>query len=608
MVPISSGWRGIARPAEHEVLPSARLRVLCVWSHTVGKEAKRARIREAAILMGITPETRTQRAWLTWTIIAPLTVLAVVFVTLRDALTSFRLINEDFALLVNSSRPYFSLSDWHTWFTEGYTSYFLNYPDWPIGGYGFVRPVMNLVFYVQSFVSQLLGDRAYLLAIYVPLAITTGMLVPLFGRYAKVGPTTAGILAITFGLSPVWHEALVWPAIATNTMALTFSVAAILLLQPERGRPSPSRMTAVTACLVFAVASHEAFIFMPLVCGALLYALSSARPRIRELWPLAVPFAYLGLTRVVLESTGVYALDIGMPEIRGRLVRFTMGPLLPYEAERMIFWEPPATALEAIPVLAAILGNAILVTLIIIMILQRRTRQTLCLVAALAISASAGLLMLGAPRFMGVTLVLALVVAFRFVGGHRRAAQLLPALLTAMLLVNVALFSWGVMRAADDHYSNVVFGGAFFDDARDAVREHDPSVVVLVNDRVGYWASRAMLQAVTWPREDIELVVLNNYSGSPDPAAELHVGVDRGVLNVASILGAEQRLRFDGGIPDFSVANAGFTHRALGTAEPDAPGGAFEASKPLAPGDRVLVIGVDPRDESFVSFSTSTAP
>ena len=553
--------------------------------------------------MGITPETRTQRAWAAWTTFAPLTVLTVIFVTLRDALTSFRLINEDFALLVNSSRPFFSLSDWHTWFTEGYTSYFLNYPDWPIGGYGFVRPVMNLAFYAQSLVASSLGDQAYLVAIYVPLAVTTGMLVPLFGRYAKVGPTTAGILAIAFGLSPVWHEALVWPAIATNTMALMFSVASILLLQPESGRPSPRRIAAVAACLVLAVASHEAFIFMPVVCGALLYALSPARLRVRELWPLAVPFAYLGLTRVVLKSTGVYALDIGMPEIRGRLVRFAMGPLLPYEAERMIFWEPPATALEAIPVLAAILGNAILVAAVIFAILQNRTRQTLWLVAALAVSASAGLLMLGAPRFMGVTLVLALVVAFRFIGEHRRAARLLPALLTAIALINIALFSWGVVRAADDHYSTISFGGAFFDDARDAVREHDPSVVVLVNDRVGYWASRAMLQAVTWPREDIELVVLNNYSGSPDPAAELRMDINGGTLHVASILGAEQRLRFDGGLPDFSVANAGFKYKALGAVEHDTPGGAFEASRPLGPSDRVLVIGVDPRDESFVAFT-----
>lgn len=123
-------------------------------------------------------------------------------------LSAFRLRGDDFSLVLNSSWPYVNAGDIVRWFTEGYTNYFNNYPDWPTQGYGFVRPVMNLAFLLQSFLVPLAGERSYLIVNYLSLLAAVGLMVVLFRRYSNATPLVAGIAATAVGLSGVARRAV----------------------------------------------------------------------------------------------------------------------------------------------------------------------------------------------------------------------------------------------------------------------------------------------------------------------------------------------------------------------------------------------------------------
>ena len=528
-----------------------------------------------------------------WTIAIWGSVIAVgalLSVVLWPFWSEFRLRGDDFALVLNSSWPYVSASDVARWFTEGYTNYFNNYPDWPSQGYGFVRPVMNLAFFVQSFLVPAVGEAAYLILNYVALLVSVALLVAAIRRYSNARPLVAAVAAIAVGVSPVWHDALFLPSMGTNVLALAFCIAALVVLDPRRGVPAGVRMVSCVALLVMAVLSHETAAVMPIVCAALLVGMSPTRPRAAQLLPLAVPIALVLAFRVVQSFGSLYvAPQLNSAEVVPRIKYFLLGPLFPTGWVTADLVGGFTTSFEAIAFWLGLLVNVVAVALLIWLARHRPAVRAIALICAVLVACVPGVLMSGQARFMGLSVVVATVV----IAYVASAAPSLRNLFFAVLLVSqVAWFVAGVNVGGEYHTAMVRQAGQFYDVSQTAIRDNQPETVVLVNDRTGFGGARAMLTLAAWPKRDAELVVLNSFTGPADPRAYVDVVRDGSQLRFESVFGPRQLFYFWGANPILSKPVAGFTFTDVVT-NPDGFGGGFRAQGDKGPG-AVLVLGIDP--------------
>lgn len=142
-----------------------------------GKTSKRGTRRRA---IGVIP-AHTRFNW--GMAMASGATIAVLYVlALRQMLVNYRLHGDDFALVLHSSRG-ITAGDVVRWFVDGYTDYFLNYPDWQSTGFAFVRPVANAVFLISGWAEPLIGERAYLLGSYLVPIVTVVVVAAMIQRY-----------------------------------------------------------------------------------------------------------------------------------------------------------------------------------------------------------------------------------------------------------------------------------------------------------------------------------------------------------------------------------------------------------------------------------------
>lgn len=532
---------------------------------------------------------------------ASLVVGAVLLVTLGGYLASYRLDLEDYSHVWFSSAPYTPLSQWSTWFTEGYSEYFVNYPEWHGGGYALARPLMNLLVHAQGALPAFLGDARYLIANYLALLGAVAVLVLLLGQLTDLSPAQRMVAGVAFGLSPVWHQALYWPSLGTNAVALFFSLLGMWVLDLRSARPRANRLVLSALFLVLAVMSHETAVIVPFVCVALHAAWACSWRRTLRLWPLLVVPLTLVVERAVMTSSdGVYALEFTAYGLFLRLARVLVAPFVPFDAMPMVLWERPTSLIGAMPLVSVVIAN-LLIWVMVATAARRRIpsspgleveprRLLLWLLIAVTVSLVPAVMMRGEPRSMGVSFAVSLLM----VGVISRGRQSLRRLVLAVVLVSsVALYAHGVLGTLPSQVDRVTLSGKLFDEAQAAIATEDPDYVVLVNDRAAYYSGMAMLRMAAWPRRDLELIVVSGYEGPPAPGAEFDAVVEDGVLEVRVNLGEGQRVRFDGAEPDFTVPNNGFVYRGLDETD-DAWAGRFVATRQID-GKRVLVIGVDPR-------------
>jgi hypothetical protein len=100
-------------------------------------------------------------------------------------LNAFELSGDDFGLVFNNAPKYVGAPDVARWFTSGYLGYWDNYPGWAPTGTAFVRPLVNLMLYAEGYLAAVWGDRAYLLADYIAVVATAGLVVILMRRYTS---------------------------------------------------------------------------------------------------------------------------------------------------------------------------------------------------------------------------------------------------------------------------------------------------------------------------------------------------------------------------------------------------------------------------------------
>lgn len=526
---------------------------------------------------------------------------ALLGIVARDFLSAYQLHGDDFAPVFHSAAPYFDITNWHTWFTKGWSEYFLNYEGWPVIGSEFVRPAVNLGLHVAGYATPYLGEAAYLAGNYVALVAAVLLTNTLVRQCAEdVSFPVRALVSLAVGVSPVWEYALYEASFATNAYALAFSLAALVALDPRRGLPGGLRLGLCVVFQILAVASHETAIVMPLVCVSLLYALSPAPPPVRRLWPLCLPLIYFALTRVLVQSAGgVYALVPGSVEsVLKRIAAVFVGPVVPFDVMRLSELVRADSADIAVLAYAlALVANIVLVGVLIAALRATPSRMYLAaLIGAVVLARIPAALGRLDPRFLGLGFVVAMVAFLVLTQRTRRGRWQFP-VIALVFASQLALLVNNVYVQRDELTDRMERAGAYFHYVRENVSGIDPTAVVLVNDDVAYFSARAMLAMAAWPRQDVRLVVLNSMSGGPDPRGSVVIGAPDGVLKVAVSLDGEQRVFFAGATPDFGVRANDFLY--AGDAGDGTDVRAFTATGRIDDGS-TLVIGVDPATGSFL--------
>ena len=272
---------------------------------------------------------------------------------------------------------------------------------------------------------------------------------------------------------------------------------------------------------------------------------------------------------------------------------FLVGPFVPYDSVRFLFARIDGlSAGFAVAWTIALAANAIVFGALVVGLWGRdNLRLKLALGAALAMAWFFPLIMDSDPRFMGLSMLVALVAVFALNPGR----PVLRWLVTGGIVCASAVMFVVILSAdmpAEIRASR--FASSFARYLRESISGSGRTEVVLVNDPVGLTSARAMVEMAAWPRTDVRVVVVNSYDGSLAGARESSLTVGEGRLTVSTRFGEGQTLKFWGNAPDFAVSNEGFTYAGV---EADANGGygrSLDASGPVVLG-RTIVLGVDPR-------------
>lgn len=118
----------------------------------------------------------------------------------KDIITTYFPIEDEFALLVNSTNLYGGMNPGE-WFTIGFAKYFTVYPEWTPYYQNILRPVVNLVYFVNSL---LFGNNYgfYLLFSYFINGIAFSIVYYLSRRYLDLSENFSIVAGIIFILNP----------------------------------------------------------------------------------------------------------------------------------------------------------------------------------------------------------------------------------------------------------------------------------------------------------------------------------------------------------------------------------------------------------------------
>lgn len=107
---------------------------------------------------------------------------------------------DDISLIVNSA-PFFKAFNPAGWFTEGYADYFRVYPEWSVHSKEIIRPVANIIFYLNS----LLFGKNYNLYLYLNFFIhSTGITIVFYicRKYLKINTLFSYLASVIFFFTP----------------------------------------------------------------------------------------------------------------------------------------------------------------------------------------------------------------------------------------------------------------------------------------------------------------------------------------------------------------------------------------------------------------------
>jgi hypothetical protein len=532
--------------------------------------------------------------------LAGIGVLGFYLVLMADYLPAFHPFSDDAGVIVNSCTPWLAASRWTEWFTKGWASYAVNYPDWGPFGNNTMKPVVNLVFLLEGKLTPLLGDGAFLLFSYLAPAVTAFALVFAFRRLANTRISLAVLFALVVSTSAVWLGSLVNAVDMTNTLALMFSCITLAMLPIGDERPSVWNGLGLAAVQLLAIYSHESALVLPAVAVTLLFALSSRRLGVRDLWPFVVPLVLWGAVRLfVLQArSGVYALTAGgalNPKVWGYWLINSVVPidvrglwmargLAPMQAA----WQRPLVLAALVTVIAV---NLMILAALMWWLARKPTRRSLLLALAFALATVPHLTTAFDPlgaRFAGLSMVTGLLALIVLYSDKQR---LLIVCASILLAAHVLYGMTGLVQHKLEAKADSLHAASYTAYIHDAAARYRPHSIVVVNDRVGQFDVEAMVKFAAWPYTGFNVVALNNLSTGDLPGGRLAVTRQGDQVVVDDRITGTSAVSFFGADRvDFAVPNQGFAYTGSG---PVTSPRSFIARGPVDTGG-TLVVGYEP--------------
>jgi hypothetical protein len=215
---------------------------------------------------------------------------------------------DEFSLFANSAKQFHPI--FSEWFLQGFSRYFVPYPEWSFGSTNFARPVVNAEYYLSS---VLFGDHWgwYLLSNYLIQSLLVASVVHLSLRHLGVYLAAAVGLGFLCFVSPAFDNgALYSTSFAFDLFAALFVIAGLNQLLSGR---------IVSAWIFFTLAlfTKETAFFALLAAAVVIHRTSPHRGIRRFLVPACflVPYAVWGTLRMIAFRGvhGIYAVPAGSP-------------------------------------------------------------------------------------------------------------------------------------------------------------------------------------------------------------------------------------------------------------------------------------------------------
>jgi hypothetical protein len=215
---------------------------------------------------------------------------------------------DEFSLFANSAkqfRPVFS-----EWFLQGFSRYFVPYPEWSIASTNFARPIVNAEYYLSS---VLFGAHWgwYLLSNYLIQSLLVASVVHLSLRHLGASLLTAVGVGFLCFVSPAFDNG------ALYSTSFAFDLFAALLVIAGLNQLLSGRRVFAWIFFTLALFTKETAFFALLAAAVVIHRTSLQRGISRFLVPVCflVPYAAWGTLRMIAFRgvQGIYALPAGSP-------------------------------------------------------------------------------------------------------------------------------------------------------------------------------------------------------------------------------------------------------------------------------------------------------
>jgi len=494
---------------------------------------------------------------------APATAVLLAFliaaIPLAAAWHTYFPYEDDFAFL------YFSAHENHpntaAWVTEGFSNYFANDPNCVLRDHGFVRPVMNVTYYLESFLGGH-EDGVRLMLTNIVCWLAAVLLLFAIARRFGASPWEAAVAAFLFALSPCWYRNLVHSVFRINPLAAVWTLCAFVVVLGPLNRLTRWRMLAAGMLLALAIGTHDqGELNLPVFALLLLYRLVIEAPswRARDvaakmgilLGPSAAtmlvfrlvsssygqsyaanafleslrlpmaPLARLGITSPLI--TGLLRLPVAVAQSRRVLTPVGADNLVafPSAAETAIFlalvaavlmvlWKAPRGASVSTDEARVSPGGKLAKWKS--MLLARDPARLLLAAAVLFPYAIArNFTGMNEPRFAILEVAFGLVLAVAALSAARRLGLRGAAAAAVFCLLGVLVFNCASYKATIlDHRADFVRRNQAdrraFQMIQNALESHPNARIVLINDQMGMWSAMSMLRLAGLGAEPAEIL------------------------------------------------------------------------------------------------------
>jgi hypothetical protein len=216
--------------------------------------------------------------------------------------------SDEFSLFANSARQFHPV--FSQWFLQGFSRYFVPYPEWSLASTNFARPVANAEYYLSSLVFRTHWNW-YLLSTYLIQSMLVASVVYLSLRHLDLPVFTAAALGCICFVSPSFDLSVVYStSFAFDLLASLFVIAGLNQLLSGRF---------FAAWILFAAALFtKETAFFALFAAAVVIFVTPTRDGTRRLLLPAcflVPYIVWGTLRELAfrGAQGVYALPADRP-------------------------------------------------------------------------------------------------------------------------------------------------------------------------------------------------------------------------------------------------------------------------------------------------------